>query len=133
MTARARVALTTVSALVLGAVSYGHAYDVEPPGLLGDIWHASWIFYVFAIAAVFIVNRWWALLPAITPVAVTVYLHTATDYVAPWREESVGSDQPVLYVLLVLVAIGVRVAILSVGLLLRLVSEQLRAATHRRQ
>jgi hypothetical protein len=116
-----------VSALLLGAVSYGHAYNVEPSGLLGDLCRASWLVYIFAISAAFIVYRWWALLPAIAPVAVTVYLHAATDYVAPWREEPVESSHPAVFVVLVLAAIALQAAILAVGLLLRLAWEQLHA------
>jgi hypothetical protein len=125
MRRRVPVAITVISSLLLGAVSYGRAYDIEPPGLVGDIWRASWIVYIYAIVAVFVVYRWWALLPAIAPVAVTVYLHLATDYVGPWSTESIGSNHPAVYVLLALVSVGVRAAILSVGLLLRLAWEEL--------
>ena len=124
MTDRSRVAITLATALVLGASSYGHAFDVNPPGVFQGIWdHSNWVTYGLAVLGVFLVNRWWALLPAIAPVAVIVYLHNMTDYVAPWREEPVGpssfSDEPVLYLLFVTVGILIEAAILSVGLLLR--------------
>jgi hypothetical protein len=53
-----------------------------------------------------------------------------TDYVAPWREEPIGptgfSDEPVLYVMLVIVGILLEAAVLSVGLLLRATWEWIR-------
>jgi hypothetical protein len=109
--------------------AYGHAFDISPPGLLQDIWdHSSWIIYGLGVLGVFLVYRWWALLPAIAPVAVIVYLHNMTDYVAPWREESVGfPDQPVVYILFVIAAIVLQAAILSVGLLLRAAWERVRS------
>ncbi len=121
MTDRSRVAITSATALMLGASSYGHAFAIDLPGVLGDIWNGSgWLVYGLAVLGVFLTYRWWALLPAIAPVAVGVYLHTMTDYVAPWREESVGfPDEPVVALLLSLVAILMQAAVLSVGLVLR--------------
>jgi hypothetical protein len=124
MTNRSRVAITLATALVLGAEAYGHAFDISLPGALHGIWdHSNLVIYGLAILGVFLVYRWWALLPAIAPVAVIVYLHNMTDYVSPWREEPRGpssfSDQPVLYVLFVLAGIALSAAFLSVGLLLR--------------
>lgn len=104
MTNRSRLAIALATALVLGASTYGHAFDISPPGVLQDIWDDSyWVIYGLAVFGVFLVYRWWALLPAVAPVAVVVYLHNMTDYVSPWREEAPGSsDQPVLYALLVI-------------------------------
>jgi hypothetical protein len=121
MTDRSRVAVTLATALVLGASAYANAFAISLPGALQAVWDKSnWIIYGLALFGVFLVYRWWALLPAIVPVAVILYLHNVTDYVSPWREESPGSpDQPVLYVLLVIGGIVMRAAVLSVGLLLR--------------
>lgn len=124
MSNRFRVALMLGTALMLGADAYGHAFDISPPGALQGIWdHSNLVIYGLAVLGVFLIYRWWALLLAIAPVAVIVYLHNMTDYVPPWREEPVGpsgfSDQPVLYVLFVLAGIALQAAFLSVGLLLR--------------
>jgi len=124
MSNRFRVAIMLATALMLGAEAYGHAFDISPPGALQGIWdHSNWVIYGLAILGVFLIYRWWALLPAIAPVAVIVYLHNMTDYVSPWREEPIGpssfSDQPALYVLFVLGGITLEAAFLSVGLLLR--------------
>lgn len=129
MSDRSRVAITLATALVLGASTYGHAFDIRLPGVLQDIWDDSgWMLYGLAVVSVFLVYRWWALLPAIAPVAVTIYLHSMTDYVSPWHEESPGSpDQPVLYVLLVIGGIVMQAAVLSVGLLLRAAWESVRS------
>lgn len=127
MTDRFRVAITLATALVLGASTYGHAFDISPPGVLQDIWDDSeWMLYGLAIVGVFFVNRWWALLPAIAPVAVTVYLHSMTDYVSPWHEDEDLSISP-LFFLLVIGAIVMRAAFLSIGLLLRAVWESVRS------
>jgi hypothetical protein len=124
MSNRFRVAIMLATALMLSAEAYGHAFDISPPGALQGIWdHSNWVIYGLAILGVFLIYRWWALLPAIAPVAVIVYLHNMTDYVSPWREEPIGpssfSDQPALYVLFVLAGIALEAAFLSVGLLLR--------------
>ncbi len=124
MTDRSRVAITLATTLALGASTYGHAYDISLPGFLGDIWDDSnWLIYGLVVFGVFLVYRWWALLPAIAPVAVSIYLYNMTDYVPPWREESIGpshfSDQPALYLLFVIAGVVVNAAVFSVGLLLR--------------
>jgi hypothetical protein len=132
MSNRFRVAIMLATALVLGADAYGHAFDISPPGALQGIWdHSNWVIYGLAVLGVFLIYRWWALLPAIAPAAVIVYLHNMTDYVAPWRGDAVGpssfSDQPVLYVLFVIGGIVLQAAVLSVGLLLRAAWEWVRS------
>jgi hypothetical protein len=132
MTNRSRVAITLATALVLGASTYGYAFDISLPGVLQDIWdHSNWMIDGLAILGVFLVYRWWALLPAIAPAAVIVYLQNMTDYVEPWHGDAIGtfdfSDQPVLYVLVVIVGIALQAAVLSVGLLLRAAWERVRS------
>jgi hypothetical protein len=132
MTNRSRVAITLATALVLGADAYGHAFDISLPGALQGIWeHSNWVIDGLAILSAFLVYRWWALLPAIAPAAVIVYLQSMTDYVEPWHGDAIGtfdfSDQPVLYVLVVIVGIALQGAVLSVGLLLRAAWERVRS------
>jgi len=83
------------------------------------------------ILGVFLVYRWWALLPAIAPAAVILYLQIMTDYVEPWHGDAIGSidfsGQPVLYVLVAIVGIALQAAVLSVGLLLRAAWERVRS------
>lgn len=133
MTNRSRVAITVVTTLALGAFTYGHAFAVSPPGVLRFAWDSSLAIYGLAVLGVFLVYRWWALLPAIAPAAIIIYLHNMTDYVAPWREEPVGpssfSDEPVLYVMFVIGGILLQAAVLSVGLLLRAAWERIRSGT----
>jgi hypothetical protein len=124
VTNRSRVAITVATALLLGADAYGHAFEISMPGVLQNIWdHSNLVIYALSVLGVFLVYRWWALLPAIAPAAVMLYLNTMTDYVEPWHGDAIGSidfsDQPVLYVLLVPVGIALQAAFLSVGLLLR--------------
>jgi hypothetical protein len=127
MTNRARATITLATTLLLGAATYGHAFDFSPPGVLQDIWDSSeWMLYGLAVVGVFWVYRWWALLPAIAPVVVTIFLHSMTDYVSPWGEDEGVSLTP-LFILLVITAIVIQAAILSVGLLLRAVWESVRS------
>lgn len=132
MTNRSRVAVTVATALVLGASAYLDAVDASLPGVVQDIWdHGSWMIDGLAIIGVFLVYRWWALLPAIAPAAVMIYLQSMTDYVEPWHGDAIGtidfSGQPVLYVLLAIVGTALRAAVLSVGLLLRRAWERVRS------
>ena len=136
MTNRSRVAITLATALMLGAEAYGHAFNISLPGALRGIWdHSNLVIYGLAILGVFLVYRWWALLPAIAPAAVIVYLQSMTDYVEPWHGDAIGhfdfSDQPVLYVLVVIVGITLQAAVLSVGLLLRAAWERVRSGRRR--
>jgi hypothetical protein len=121
------------TALVLAASTYGHAFDISLPGVLQNIWdHGNWVIDGLAVLGVFLVYRWWALLPAIAPAAVIVYLHNMTDYVEPWHGDALGpvtfSDQPALYVLFVIGGIVLQAAVLSIGLLLRAAWEWARSA-----
>jgi hypothetical protein len=43
MTNRSRVAITVATALVLGASTYGYAFEISLPGVLQNIWdHSNW-------------------------------------------------------------------------------------------
>ncbi len=132
MTDRWRIAIVLATALMLGAFRYGHAFQFDPPGVLGEVWHGSVLglaVYGLAILGVFLVYRWWALLPAIAPGAVNVYLHNFTDYVYPYRDEIGLSDADgPLYVVLVILGTGLQAAYLALGLLLRWVWERSRPA-----
>ncbi len=121
MTDRSRVAVTLATALALGAFTYGSAFNISPPGVLGDIWDRSGlVIYGLSVLGVFLVYRWWALLPAIAPIAVTLYIYTMTDHVDPWQSESIGSpDEPIGYAFLLIVGILLQAAFLALGLLLR--------------
>jgi hypothetical protein len=117
MTTRTRIGITVIAALALGVTEYGAR--MSPPGR--DIWEWSELAaYGLAVAAVFLVNRWWALLPAAVPSAVTFYLYTFTSYSTPWDNESLGNpDQPVTYAIVLLFVVAFEAAVLSVGFLLR--------------
>ncbi|HEV2790277.1 MAG TPA: hypothetical protein VGV69_03145 [Solirubrobacterales bacterium] len=130
MSDRTRIAIVVATALLLGANAYGHAFEVDPPGVLYDLWYGSFeaIVYGLAVFAVFLAYRWWALLPAIAPMAVTVYLHELTDYSYPFHEDFYEglSGRPLL-VLYVLFAIAATATFLSIGLLLRRLCEMARS------
>ncbi len=122
MTNRRRIAITAATALLLGATSYAYAFDHElAPGALHDFWFGPLQAIVFglAVAGVFAVYRWWALLPALAPLAVQIYLHEMTDYVYPFHED----PYPALAAFGIIVLVG----LLSVGLLLRALWEAIRA------
>lgn len=134
MTDRARIAICVGSAIALGASAYGHAVDISPPAVLGDIWDKSEaILLVLGIIGTFLVYRWWAVLSAIAPTAVTVCLYSFTDSHHRWSDSEWGfSDHPVIYVLFVIAATLIGAAILSLGLLLRGGWEKLSARRSRR-
>ncbi len=132
MTGRSRAAIVLTTAFVLGVSTYGRGFGFGPPGVLQYIWDVNqWTIYGLAVLGVFLVYRWWALLPAIAPAAVTVYLYNMTDHVPLWNQDPTGptsfSDDPVLYVMFVAGGILLEAAVLSVGLLLRATWEWIRS------
>jgi hypothetical protein len=134
MTDRARTTITIATAVALGGSAYGHAFDLNLPGILDDVWSglSEAAVYGMAIVGVSLVYRWWALLPALAPVAVTVYLNTMTDYVSPWHEEtSDASEHPAQYALLVVAGVLLNAAFLSIGLLARAIGNGIRSRRRR--
>ena len=88
MSTRTRIAITVASALALGVTQYGSTWTAGDPGLASDLWGGSApAAYGFAIVAVFLVNRWWALLPVLAPTAAMLYLEYLTDYAPPFERE----------------------------------------------
>ncbi|HXS32933.1 MAG TPA: hypothetical protein VN758_04045 [Solirubrobacterales bacterium] len=86
-----RVAITCVAALLVGAYTYGNAFDLDRTGILGSVLFSTastWAFFALPAFTVALVNRWWALSVALVPFAVLVFLHSATDYVYPYHEDS---------------------------------------------
>jgi K+-sensing histidine kinase KdpD len=121
MTGRTRIAITLAAALALAVAHYGQAMHVADPGSARDLWDYGVVAaYVVAIVGVALVDRWWALLPAFVPGAVTFYLYNFTSYSTPWDSESVGDlNEPIAYAVLLLLAAGIQVAVLSIGFLPR--------------
>lgn len=119
MTTRTRVAITVASALALGVTHYGSVWTTGEPGLVPHLWEWSFLAaYGFAIAGVFFVNRWWALLPAVSPFAVGLYIQLLTDYEYPWREEIVPTAT-LGYLGFAVIVVGLQATVLAIGLLLR--------------
>jgi hypothetical protein len=124
-----RMAISMVTALALGVSTYASAIAISSSGILGNVWQiVEVILFGLAAFGVFLVYRWWALLPAIVPVAVHVFLQNATDVVPPqsdseWR----FGDQPFVYILWVILAVIVQAASLAIGLLLRAIWEWCRS------
>jgi|GEM_PF-1618876 len=125
---RARTTITLATALALGAVTYGGMFDLDLPGVLDAVWQKSGsIVSLLAIVGVFVVYRWWALLPALVPILVGTYVREFTDYVSPWREEFNGPSNAFAFVVLATLGVLLWTAILSVGLLARALWERLSA------
>ena len=129
LTTAERIAITLATALMLGAATYVEAYSWEMPDLLTS-WPVRVAPFVLAIAAVFVVYRWWALLPAIVPVLLNFYIHERPDYHPPWNEEGVSTEAAIF---LLAVAIVLFAAVFAIGLLLRWVYESVRSRWGPRQ
>jgi hypothetical protein len=114
-----RVAITCVAALLVGAYTYGNAFDLDRTGILGSVLFSTastWAFFVLPALTVALVNRWWALSVALIPFAVLFFLHSATDYVYPYHEDS----YPVNAVMGTMFLLGIS----SLGFLLRAVLDR---------
>jgi hypothetical protein len=100
------------TAVILGVFQYVQTYQWKMPGIWtgAPAWIAA---YVLAIVGVFFVNRWWALLPAIVPVAVNSYIHQYTDYEPPYREEGISFSSAIPLLILAVLFVA---AVLSIGL-----------------
>ena len=86
-----RAAITCVAALLVGAYTYGNAFDLDRTGIFGTVLFSTastWGFFALPVLTVALVNRWWALSVALVPFAVLFFLHSATDYVYPYHEDS---------------------------------------------
>jgi K+-sensing histidine kinase KdpD len=131
MTTRTRIGITLASALVLGVTHYGQAMTIVSQGPDHSLWRWAVIAgYALAIVAVAVVDRWWALLPAAVPMAVSFYLYNLTDYSTPWDSESLGNPgEPVTYAFLLLFATALQMAALSIGLIPRRVWRLVRGRT----
>lgn len=109
-----RVVITCLAALLVGAYTYGNAFDLDRTGILGTVLFSTastWAFFALPALTVALVNRWWALSVALIPFAVLFFLHSATDYVYPYHEDS----YPVIAVMGTVFLLGIS----SLGFLLR--------------
>lgn len=116
---KTRAAITLATALALGAVTYG--------GMLhsNGVWGVSnSVVHLLAVVGVFVVYRWWALLPALVPSLVGVYVRDFTDYVEPTQRLTLDLSGPFWFVTLIALAILIQAAILAVGLLARALWER---------
>jgi hypothetical protein len=126
-TDRVRVAIVVATALLFGASTFAEAFDLGWPG-------ADLIVLGLAVFGVFLVYRWWALLPAVVPALVVTCLSAFTEYSSPEREdlaEGLLSDDPLLFLLLMAVGVLVQAVFLAVGLLLRWWWERVRERRRR--
>jgi hypothetical protein len=119
MTTHTRIGITLASALAIGVTSYGRTLTSVSFGTEHEIWGwAVLTAYAFALIAVALIDRWWALLPAVVPMAVSFYIYNLTDFTTPWESESLHPTTAAWF-FLVPVAIALQAAFLSLGFLLR--------------
>ena len=119
---RARVAITLGTTTLLGADTY---VRVLHPGFLGAAGFA--VPWGLALIGVFVVYRWWALLPAVVVPVVYGYAYNYTSHVDRWASESVTLGSPVANAL---VGIAICLVIFAIPLLLRFVWESFRSRSH---
>jgi len=118
----ARAAITLTTALALGAVTYGTMFHS------GGVWGtSSLVVHLLAVVGVFVVYKWWALLPALVPSLVDIYVRNFTDYVEPMQRLNLDLSGPFWFVTLTTLAILIQAAFLAVGLLARVLWERRRA------
>jgi hypothetical protein len=119
MNTRTRIAITLASALALAVTAYGRTLTSVSLGMAHEIWGwASLAAYALAVIAVALVNRWWALLPAAVPMAVSAYIYNLTDFSTPWENESLHPTAAA-WLILVPIAVALQAAFFSLGFLLR--------------
>ena len=114
-----RVATISVSAVLVGAYTYGTAFDLDRTGILGGILYGTaleWAVFLLPVLTVALVNRWWALSVALVPFALLLYVHSATDYAYPYHED----PYPVIAVMGTVFLLGIS----SLGFLLRAVVDR---------
>jgi hypothetical protein len=115
----ARVAITCVAALLVGAHTYGIAFDLDRTGILGNVLYNTtldWAFFVLPVLTVGLVNRWWALSVSLIPFGVLFYLQAATEYVYPYHEDP--------YPVIAVMGTVFLLVISSFGFLLRAVADR---------
>jgi hypothetical protein len=89
-----RTALVVAVALVTGGFLYGHQFDVNPPGVLGDIWYGGalgWILVGLLAVVGFVVRRGWAFLVLLGPILAAIVL-AVTGHQAPWEDSPAPGD-----------------------------------------
>ena len=121
---RARVAITLGTTTLLGADTYVRVFH---PDFLGAAGVA--VLWGLALVGVFVVYRWWALLPAVVVPVVYGYAYNYTSHVDRWASESLTFGSPVANAL---VGIAICLVIFAIPLLLRFVWESFRSRSHGR-
>jgi hypothetical protein len=121
---RTRVAITLGTTAILSVDIYVRVWH---PDLFGAVGMA--LPWALALVGVFVVYRWWALLPAIAVPVVYGYAYNYTSYHDRWASESVTFGSPVANAL---VDIVICLVVFAVPLALRSLWEALRSWTQRR-
>jgi hypothetical protein len=121
---RTRVAITLGTTTLLGADTYVRVFH---PDFLGAAGFA--VPRGLALIGVFVVYRWWALLPALVVPVVYGYAYNYTSHVDRWASESLTFGSPVANAL---VGIVICLVIFAIPLLLRFVWESFRSRSHGR-
>jgi hypothetical protein len=121
---RARVEITLGTTALLGADTYVRVFHPHFLGVAGLA-----VPWGLALVGVFVVYRWWALLPALVVPVVYGYTYNYTSYVDRWASESVTFGSPVANAV---VGIAVCLVIFAIPLLLRSAWESFRSRSHGR-
>jgi hypothetical protein len=122
---RARVVITLGTTALLGVDTYVRVFHPDFFGAAG--FAVPW---GLALVGVFVVYRWWALLPALAVPVVYGYAYNYTSHVDRWASESVTFGSPVANGL---VTFAFCLVIFAIPLLLRFVfGESFRSRPHER-
>lgn len=125
MNDRKRIAITVASALALGVTTVGSQW-IGGFGLESQVWGVGvLVAYGLAVVGVFFVDRWWALLPAVSTIAVSLLAAAIYQPPDPWASEEIVLT-PFFTVVLVMVGVVLQAAFLSLGLLARRIWDRFR-------
>lgn len=113
MSKRLRIGITVATAVLLGAYTCVTSTDVLLPGALDGIVNSGvfgGVAWGLALLGAFLVYRWWALLPALAPIAVLVFDRNFVGHDIPLREDifQLSAYNPVFFSVVVIIGTAPR-------------------------
>jgi hypothetical protein len=125
MTDRKRIVITVASALALAVTTVGRQWTAGF-GAESHVWGVGvLVAYGLAVIGVFFVERWWALLPAVSTTAISLLASAIYQPPDRWASEEIVVT-PFLTVVIVIFGVLFQAAFLSLGLVARRIWDRIR-------